>query len=79
MLGEGNVFTGVCLSTWGCVSLVPDPFKEGWYVQRGGYVQGVGPHPRHATWDTMGYSRQAGSTHPTGMLLVVLLCTSLHH
>ena len=71
-LGEGNVFAGVCLSA-GRVFLVPSPFRG-----RGGYVQGVGdydsealtppPPPRHGTWDTTGYGRQAVGTHPTGML-----------
>ena len=27
-----------------------------------------GGGPTHQTWDTMGYSRQAGGTHPTEML-----------
>ena len=102
-LREGNVFTGVCLSTGeGIVSLVPCPFRDGggyvwgWVcpgvgmsggigAQEGGYVQGVGTplemgpqrwvcpgvnHPSQ-TWDTMGYGRQAGGTHPTGMLSCV--------
>ena len=32
---------------------------------------GVGtypPPPIHGTWDTAGYGRQTGGTHPTGML-----------
>ena len=53
---------------------------KGWVLTPDMGPQRVGTHaPRHATWDTMGYSRQVSSTHPTGMLLVVLLCTSLHH
>ena len=75
-LGQGNVFTGVCLSTEG-----------GWlhsmhhrsHDQGGGSAsRGVGLHgglrpggwanplPRD-TWDTTGYGQQAGGTHPTGI------------
>ena len=46
----------------------------------GGYIQGMGmssgyvltpflpPYHPPETWDTMGYSRPAAGTHPTGML-----------
>ena len=36
------------------------------YVWRGGYVQG-GRYSLPWTWDTTGYGRQAGGTHPAGM------------
>ena len=60
------------------VSLVPGPFR-GWVCPRGpvitppppghGTSGGVGTHlPPPRTWDTMGYSRQMGSAHPTGIL-----------
>ena len=32
----------------------------------GGLRGGYSPHPQ--TWDTTGYSPQAGGTHPTGMI-----------
>ena len=35
---------------------------------------GTSPLPRiHGTWDTTGYGRQAGGTHPSGMLSFNLL------
>ena len=42
-----------------------------WYQvpSGGGYVEGWVLNPRiHGTWNTTGYSRQAGGTHPTEML-----------
>ena len=69
------------------VSLVPVPFREvgifrggGWVYPRGGFVQegwvcpGGYPPPRHGTWDTMDYGRQAGGTHPTGILYGLHMC-----
>ena len=42
------------------------------YVQRGTHSLpwrgGYSPTPIQGTWDTTGYSRQAGGTHPSGML-----------
>ena len=46
----------------------------GWILipYQGGYVWGWVPTPPplpiHGTWDTAGYGRQTGGTHPTGML-----------
>ena len=35
-------------------------------------VVGTHPPPGHRTWDAMGCSRQADSTHPTGMVVGLL-------
>ena len=56
----------------GCICLEdtqppPQHGTEGGYVQRGGYL------PTPQTWDTTGYSWQAGGTHPTGMVPLSLI------
>ena len=61
-LEQGNMFTGVCLSTGGC--LVPGGLVRGVPGPGGGACSRRGGvawwrHPRAAT--------AAGSTHPTGM------------
>ena len=38
--GEGNVFTSICLSTGGRVSLVPGPSRGGGEYPGAGYVRG---------------------------------------
>ena len=68
----------VCLSM-GWVSLVP---CQGYQVPSGGMgiYRGVGTHSQTwdlkgpGIWDTTGYSRQAGSTHLTGMLSCSTIC-----
>ena len=69
--GCGYLWFHVLSGEW--VSLVPSPFWGGYLWESllvGRYVQRVGslPLPRHGTWDTMGYGRQSGGMHPTGML-----------
>ena len=64
---EGNIFTGVCLSTasGGWVSLVPCPFQRvgisgsrsipgGVGMSRGWVCQGGGGYPPPILWDTVG-------------------------
>ena len=54
-LGEGNVFTGVCLSTWGWVSLVPGPFW-GWLS--------LVPGPFRERWLCLGMDKSRGWVPP---------------
>ena len=79
---EGNIFTGVCHYVYGGVGISGTRSVLG----GGGYVKGSvfggsvfqsdgysPPPPIHGTWDTVGYGRQAGGPHPTGMF-PFLLC-----
>ena len=71
-MGEGGyLWSQICPGVrW--VSLVPGPFQgaggEGWVCLRYARVGWNPPPPGNGTWDITGYSRQAGVTHPTGML-----------
>ena len=46
-----------------------DGYVQGMGMSGGGYLQGgwVLTHPTPDTW-VLGYDRQSGNTHPTGML-----------
>ena len=50
--------------------VIPSVHSGGMVCIQGGLLPGGGggetPSPRD-TWDTMGYGKQAGGTHPTGM------------
>ena len=61
-LRQGNIFTSVCHVGGGWVSQVPCPFRGS------GYVQDVGGCVRGGTPGHIGYGRQTGGTHPTGMI-----------
>ena len=54
-------------------------FLLGWVSLLLGPFWGWVPFPRiYGTWDTTGYSRQADSMHPTGMLSCIIRTFSVH-
>ena len=73
-LGQGNVFTGVCLSNGGgcfpaCITghMTRGSASEG-SASSSVCIGGADPSAPQDAWETTGYGQQAGSTHPTGML-----------
>ena len=81
---EGNVCTGVCQSVHGEGGIYGHVLSgTRSLLGGGGYVRGLwdlrgGGYSPPRTSDTMGYGRQAGGTHPTGMLSCYILCETLN-
>ena len=62
-MGQGNVFTDVCLFTMGAVCLPTMP----WEGRPPSPLRNQKPPPCQDMGIVTGYGQQAGGTHPTGM------------
>ena len=72
--GMHSCFTSICNSVHAGGGLASQHASQvtylppEWGLPPGGSASmGVGKTPSPGTWDTMGYSHHADSTHPTGM------------